>query len=151
MKTALKRFCCALALWVTLLANSALADAGQVTRVLHEFLAGVSDGRADVHEWFWADDLVYTSAAGERFGKDEVLAGSRQATAEPAPAYSAEDIDVRVHGDFAVVTFRLVASAGSAGRTEYYNTGILLLRDGAWQAVTWHATRRASAGQQPDD
>lgn len=35
------------------------------------------------------------------------------------------------------------ASGGMAdhGREEYYNTGVFRLKDGAWQAVTWHATK----------
>ena len=47
-----------------------------------EFLAGVSRNDAAVHDRFWADDLVYTRAAGERIGKADIL---RDAKAAPAP------------------------------------------------------------------
>ena len=39
-------------------------DFGEITAMLHTFLAGAGD--ANEHERFWADDLVYTSSEGTR-------------------------------------------------------------------------------------
>ena len=106
-------------------------DAGLDRR---QFDSGV-DERA-VHERFWADDLVYTSSSGSRFGKQQILDGIDGAdAAEPAPAYTAEDVDIRVYDDMAVVAFRLVATAADGSVEEYFNTGTFANRDGRWQAV----------------
>ncbi|HEX5789082.1 MAG TPA: nuclear transport factor 2 family protein [Woeseiaceae bacterium] len=123
-------------------------DNAALQALLDEFLANVAS--VEMHERFWADDLVYTSSSGTRTTKSAILADMRAAP-EPAagagsdesPAYAAEDVDIRVFGDAAVVAFRLVAEPGvdGAARTEYFNTGTFLERDGRWQAVAWQATR----------
>ena len=62
--------------------------------------------------------------------------------------YRAEDTDIRLFGDTAVIAFRLVAEPGSvnaggkqAEKTEFFNTGTFVKRDGKWQAVAWQATK----------
>lgn len=121
-------------------------DTRTLTRLLDEFLAGASVNDAAVHERFWAEELVYTSSAGERFGKRDILDGLR--AEEPGPAgpevvYSAEDVRVLLLGNTAVVAFRLLATAQGEGGavSQYLNTGTFLKRDGEWRAVAWQATR----------
>ena len=124
-------------------ARAAAPAAGELAALVKEFLAGVSRNDAAVHERFWADDLVYTRAAGERIGKADILRDVRSATSqpeEPASAYSAEDMSVRQYGDTAVVAFRLVARTGP-DTLRFFNTGTFVRRDGRWQAVAWQATR----------
>lgn len=122
---------------------SAVADEqAELERTLHAFLAA-ADERA-VHESFWADDLIYTSSSGERFGKADILAGFEEPAPEdasPAPDYSAEEVNLRMLGDLAVVTFRLVAEQDGQRIGEYFNTGVFRSEDGDWQAFTWQATR----------
>ena len=130
-----------------LLAQSPLAsEAEELTGLLHEFLANSSTRAA--HERFWADDLVYSSSAGLRFGKADILAGFDTADAEdtaPAMVYSGEEVDVRLYGDTAVVAFKLVGTPTNeeAGNDVlyYYNTGTFLKRDGVWKVVAWQATK----------
>ena len=108
--------------------------------LLQEFLAN-ADRRA-AHERFWAEDLVYTSSSGTRFGKAEILAGlSDDGIAAGEPVYSARDVDIRPYGDMAVVAFRLVATAADGSEEMYFNTGTFLCGDRGWQAVAWQATR----------
>ena len=130
-----------------LLAQSSLAsDVEELTGMLHEFLANSSSRAA--HERFWAVDLVYSSSAGLRFGKADILEGFDTANAEdaaPAVVYSGEEVDVRLYGDTAVVAFKLVGTptneeAGS-DVLYYYNTGTFLKRDGVWKVVAWQATK----------
>jgi len=119
-------------------------DVEEITAMLHTFLAGAGD--ADVHERFWADDLVYTSSNGTRFGKRDITA--RFATEEaddaedgPTVAYTGEDVNVQVFGTTAVVTFRLVGTPGDGSTvSRYFNTGTFLKRNGEWRVVAWQAT-----------
>lgn len=132
-------------------AQAAIAsDAEELTGMLQNFLATSHTQAA--HEDFWADDLVYSSSAGLRFGKADILAGYESSSDEaetddeaPTMVYSGEEVDVRVYGDMAVVAFKLVGTptneASEADVLYYYNTGTFLKRDGIWQVVAWQATR----------
>ena len=141
-----------LILALALVAQSAVAsDDEEITSMLHHFLAHSSTEAA--HQRFWADDLVYTSSAGLRFGKAEILAGyessgeeeAASGDEEPPMVYSGEEVDVRVYGDMAVVAFKLVGTptneAAGADVLYYYNTGTFLKRDDIWQVVAWQATK----------
>lgn len=122
-------------------------DADDLTQMLHEFLAGVSE--ATVHDRFWAEDLVYTSSAGTRTNKAEIMSGFGESDdgerEDAGPVYMAEDVQVKVYGTTAVVAFRLVATPadqyGEDAVLNYLNTGTFLKRDGIWQVVAWQATK----------
>ncbi|MGI9200763.1 MAG: nuclear transport factor 2 family protein [Woeseiaceae bacterium] len=120
----------------------------ELTALLHYFLANSNTEAA--HAKFWADDLVYTSSNGTRFGKDAIMEGfasggdDDEAPAEnegPTLVYTGEDVKVQVFGETAIVTFRLVGTPddGSAP-SEYFNSGTFVKRQGAWRAVSWQAT-----------
>lgn len=116
-------------------ANSAKQE---VTDTVNHFLATVS--AKATHQAFWAEDLIYTSSSGERFGKSKIVDGMKDgAVQEGVSPYSADDLTVRFHGDTAVVTFKLVFNDGESVKN-YFNTGVLIKRDNRWQAVTWQAT-----------
>jgi hypothetical protein len=122
---------------------SAIADNGDaLKRLLSEFLAGAHD--PTVHEAFWADDLVYTSSSGQRFGKQRImdeLADAPAVDESALPRYRGENVSVRIDGDVGVVTFRLVAEQPDGATTRYYNTGVFRLEHGQWRAFAWQATR----------
>ena len=123
-------------------------DAPELTKLLHDFLAGAGRNDAAMHERFWADDLIYTSALGVRRGKPEIMENVRSGEA-PKPedattVYTAEDVRIQQYGDTAIVAFRLVSTTDKAGAKElanYLNTGTFLKRDGKWQVVAWQATK----------
>ncbi len=150
--------CLALAGFLLSLSVPALGnDQAELARLLQDFLAGASENDAAVHDRFWAEDLIYTSSDGRRFGKAAIMDGLSEAgqTDDPEaatpPEYSARDVTIRVFGDTAVVTFRLVAEASGETVGEYFNTGVFRRRDPGWRAVTWQATRAAeAAGEAPD-
>jgi hypothetical protein len=127
----------------------AMAETDRLVALLHEFMAGASVNDAVMHERFWADELVYTSSSGARFGKAEILAGLVSPGEPSGVVYTAEEIDVRLHGEVAVVAFRLVARRAGERPEAFYNTGVFTLRGDAWRAVAWQATRIPSAEQQP--
>lgn len=132
-------------LLLTLAGVASAGDAEDLATLLDHFLAHASERTA--HEQFWADDLVYTSSSGTRTNKAEILQGFAQqdGSSADAPAYHAEDVDIRLYGDTAVVAFRLVAVAAKepGGSTEqhYLNTGTFIRREDGWRAVAWQATR----------
>ncbi len=147
-RTGRRRGAAAFVLWIGALAVAAAfagvdEDRRAITAMLTDFLANVGD--IAVHERFWADDLVYTSSGGARFGKQDILEGMRAAPPRdsdaPPAIYTGRDVDIRVYGDSAVLAFRLVATNGGDAPEEFFNTGTLVRRDGRWQVVAWQATR----------
>ena len=124
-------------------------DAAELTKLLHDFLAGAGKNDIAMHDRFWAEELVYTSALGRRKGKADIM---RELRAEPAATpkpdegitiYTAEEIGIQQYGDTAIVAFRLVATTDKSGTktvANYLNTGTFLKRNGKWQAVAWQAT-----------
>ncbi len=123
-------------------ADAAVADDhAELERLLHTFLEATNE--RPIHETFWAEDLIYTSSSGERFGKAEILAGFDEPDAEGSspPSYGAEDVTVRVMDDVAVVTFRLTADEAGKRVGEFFNTGVFRRAGETWQAFTWQATR----------
>ncbi len=115
----------------------------ELTALLQYFLE--NSGTEAAHAKFWADDLVYTSSNGTRFGKSDIMEGFAAEGADdgeaPSTVYSGEDVNVQVFGTTAVVTFRLVGTPDDASEiSQYYNSGTFLKRQGIWQAVSWQAT-----------
>src|SRR5438477_7603505 len=124
-------------------------DGPELTKLLRDFLAGAGRNDITMHERFWADDLIYTSALGRRKGKPDIMRELRAETAatpkpeEGTTVYSAEDIRIQRYGDTAIVAFRLVAITDKAGVKElknYLNTGTFLKRNGKWQVIAWQET-----------
>ncbi len=126
------------------------SDVDELTAILHEFLAAADEEQA--HARFWAEDLVYSSSAGLRFGKADIMAGfeitddSDDAAGDPpAIIYMGEEVDVRVYGDTAVVVFKLVGTptneSDEGSILNYFNTGTFVKRDGVWKVVAWQATK----------
>jgi hypothetical protein len=130
--------------------SAGASDVEELTSLLQDFLAN-SDKKA-AHQSFWAEDLVYSSSAGLRFGKADILAGfeatdGQEEAVDDAPAmvFSGEEVDVRLYDDMAVVAFKLVGKptheAVESDVLYYFNTGTFLKRDGVWQVVAWQATK----------
>jgi hypothetical protein len=131
-------------------------DAAELTALLNEFLDGASRNDPEIHNRFWADDLIYTGSTGRRVGKADIMidiyAIPPGETTETVTVYTAEDIRIQQYDDTAIVAFRLVATTEAGGIrevTNYYNTGTFVKRDGIWQAVGWQATKipKQSSGQ----
>lgn len=136
-------------------AQATAPDAGELTRLLNEFLAGAGRNDAAVHERFWAEDLIYTGSSGRRVGKADIMRDVRAAPApkagDPTTVYTAEDVRIQQYGDTAVVAFRLVgttALSGTIAVSKFLNTGTFLRRGGKWQAVSWQATKLPRASEE---
>ena len=56
-------------------------DAAELTVLLKSFLDGASRNDVAMHDRFWADDLIYTTSAGRRKGKADIMRDLRSAPA----------------------------------------------------------------------
>ena len=137
-----------LVLFLTLMPAALLAqqmtEEETLTELLYEFLEGASYNDAAVHDRFWAEDLIYTGSAGNRITKEDIMDGVEEnpdRSQEPEMAYHAEEIQIQLHGETAVVAFRLVGTERDGNVLQFYNTGTFVQRDGQWRAVAWQATR----------
>jgi len=115
--------------------------------LLTEFLDGASVNDFDIHDRFWAEDLIYTGSGGDRITKQDILNGlGEPADDEELAEYYSEEVDIKLYGDdAAVVAFKLVANIPlENGRFEtlnFYNTGTFVKRNNEWRAVAWQATQ----------
>jgi hypothetical protein len=131
----------------TLLALFLLLSAppeAELTAKLHEFMAGASVNDAAIHDTFWADDLIYTSSTGRRFGKKEIMDGFTTPPASSTTTYTADEIRIQVYDDVSIVAFRMTGvdvGASEPMTTFYLNSGTFVKRDGQWRVVNWQATR----------
>lgn len=114
-----------------------------LTQILHNFMEGASNNDKEIHNNFWAEDLIYTSSNGTRFGKAEIMDGFEREIAvseTPKTIFTAEEIQINVYNDMAVVAFKMKGTTGV--ELQYYlNSGTFLKRDGRWQVVNWQATK----------
>jgi len=121
-------------------------DGAALTALLKAFLDGTSD--PEVHDRFWANELIYTRSTGVRTNKEEILKGLRSSpppkATDPKTKYWAEEIVIHQYGKMAVVAFKLMIQTtrpdGTTGLTNNLNTGTFLKRNGRWQAVAWQST-----------
>src|SRR5687767_2954041 len=84
-------------------AQTPAPDGAELSRLLNEFLAGAGRNDVGIHDRFWADDLIYTRAAGARITKSELMQGVRSAppakAGDPVTVYSAEDVRIQQYGN----------------------------------------------------
>lgn len=150
---------CLLIILVLIISSTTFAqipapDAAELTKLLNDFLAGASSSDIQVHDRFWADDLIYTRSAGRRVTKADIMRDARSAPApkpgDPKTTFTAEDIRIQQYGTTAIVAFRLVATTERQGSTQIanlLNSGTFLKRDGKWQVVNWQSTRMPQSAE----
>lgn len=118
-------------------------DKMELEQMLHTFMDGASKNDSLIHANFWAEDLIYTSSNGTRFGKKKIMNSfnSNQETKieSPSTKYTAEEIIIQQYENTAIVAFKMKAVSDST--IQYYlNSGTFLKRNGKWQVVNWQAT-----------
>ena len=122
-------------------------DKAELTALLAEFLDGATRNDAAIHNKYWADELIYTSSGGTRFGKAELMQSvTSRGMLKPDEidtVYSSEDVRIMQYGDTAVVAFVLVGRSGKDTK-RYLNSGTFVRKNGQWQAVNWQATIKAN-------
>jgi len=103
-------------------AATAATPHDEIASLLNEFLTRVDD--IAMHERFWAEDLVYVSAAGVVRSKAEVDQ-SYDTSMKAAREMAAAGVDIIMLGGVPINLSR----------------GAFVKRDGRWQVVSWQATR----------
>lgn len=127
-----------------LFVNAQVEDEKAISELVNTFLEKVDS--KEMHDRFWAEDLIYTSSSGKRHGKKTIMSGfSNEAEDSSAngPTYTAEEMNVRVFNDMAVVTFKLVSMNEKKERMEYLNSGTFIKRNNEWEVINWQATKAA--------
>lgn len=123
--------------------NQQSQEINTLTKMLHNFMEGASNNDKEIHNNFWAEDLIYTSSNGTRFGKAQIMAGfegETEVSEIPKTIFTAEEIQINIYDDMAVVVFKMKGTTGE--ELQYYlNSGTFLKRDGLWQVVNWQATK----------
>ncbi|MFU8784426.1 nuclear transport factor 2 family protein [Aliidiomarina sp.] len=135
--------------WLSILllaaATTVYAGEDEIIVAIDQFLYGASVNDATIHDQFWAEELIYTSSSGSRFGKTELMAGMEgtMPTSEENVTtwFTASNPHINYVEGVAIANFVLVAS-NPAGEVQnrYYNTGVFVFRDMRWQAINWNAT-----------
>ncbi len=132
-------------LFSVILVTPAFAKA-ELTALLSEFLDGATRNDPAIHNKYWAEDLIYTSSAGKRFGKAELMQSvSSRGELKPSEIgmrYSSEDVQILQYGDTAVVAFTLVGISDTEP-LRFLNSGTFIRKNGQWQAINWQATKKA--------
>lgn len=116
--------------------------------LLNQFLENTDS--KEMHDRFWAEDLIYTSSDGKRFGKSEIMKSFKTEPEEESkkpkdnsdkPSYSGEDVQINIYGNTAIVAFKLIGISSDGTLMEYLNSGTFLKRNNQWQVVNWQATK----------
>ncbi len=125
----------------------------QVEKLVRDFLSGAAKNDTAAHERFWSDDVIYTTSTGIVRTKAEILKNVKEASPkDPKTTYDAEDMTIHDYGDFAVVSFRLVAHGEVEGKPPvrtFRNTGTVRKINGQWKVVAWQATKIEAAKTEP--
>ena len=116
------------------------ADLDALGKLNEAYIAAVRQADAVGFESLLAADFLCTMADGSLLDRAQFLDGV--AKAAKLPSLQAHDVNIRVMGDVAIIhagtTFELADGMSKTGRY----TDIWAKRDGRWQAVAAHVTRK---------
>jgi hypothetical protein len=99
-----------------------------------------------------ADEFVFTGSNGATFTKKEDLEGLKEPASPDSrlQAYDVSELRIKLYGDAAVVTGKVVTKGLSKGKeytSESRFTDVFVWRDGRWQIVAGHSSRLAPPRQ----
>ncbi len=114
----------------------------EIIRLERERLEAYARAAREAFDRIVADDFTMTHSDGSIFDKAQERGVLRPSTAaRPLPTLTTEDIRVRVYGDAAVITGRLVEQGERVGRVSLRFTNTYIRRQGRWQIVAGQLTR----------
>ena len=110
--------------------------------LFNEFTVASRTLDASVFDRLLAKDFIETNPNGQMINKDQIIRSIRKGVVD---SYEVEDLKTRVFGDAAVMTFRfnIKAQGQEEGfNGQYFETLVWVKRDGLWQIVAAHVSRR---------
>ena len=121
-------------------------EAPQAAVSRHEAQRFQAQQAADVQalDHLLAPDLSYAHSSGKVDTKASFIEGIRAGTLRYVTIAPAEDVDVRIYDNTAVVTGHLhltVVISGQEVKLHLRYTDVWVRRSGSWQMVAWHSTR----------
>jgi ketosteroid isomerase-like protein len=126
---------------VTLAQSNKVADVNtetekEVIQAVHDISEAWAKNDLPTLERLVADDYTHTDISGKVQDRDEWLADVRSRAARgKVSQLEFEDIKVRIYGDVAVVTGRVIWRSGSIGflKLPLCSTQVLIKKNGQWQ------------------
>ena len=89
------------------------------------------------------DEFYIVRARGVLQAKQEMMGEAANDSSGRKRRFNDEDVDIRIYGDAAVVrTCVAVHEPTGEVRGHFWNTKVLVLREGQWKCVAWHVTRK---------
>ena len=118
------------------------ADVRALTRLETQWNDGHLFGDASALDRLWADEFVATVPKMTTLAKQDALAFLRSGRMKFV-RYESSDLVVRVYGDAAVVTGRVLRTRELAGKPtldDWRFTKVYVRRAGHWRVVAFHAS-----------
>lgn len=120
------------------LAADAAADQQAVAGLVDKMNAAAKAGDEATLKTLMHDDLVYVHSDGRPENKAEAIA----AMIKTKPEYSVSGVKVRVHGNAAVLTGKMVAKLDGGARTLNLDVMMTWIKAGkSWQLLGRHTSR----------
>ena len=116
-----------------------------IRKLVNERDQAIQSGDIAAIERIYADDYISTNASGLMRTKAEVIEDLKSGALK-IESIASDDINVRDHGDTAIVTGRTTTKGQDRGRdvsSQNRFTQVYLRRNGRWQIVVFHFTRIA--------
>lgn len=102
-------------------------------------------GDAKTLDSLWAEDLIITVPKMPVMNKQQTLGVWRTGRIS-FKRYETSDVQIRVYGDAAVITGRLLRArevSGQQMQDDWRFTKLYVRKSGQWKVVTWHASESA--------
>ncbi len=119
-----------------------LRDSTELARLEVEWNEAHLRGDPDVLDRLWAEDLIVTVPSMRAMSKAESLAFARSGRMR-FQRYETSSLQIRIHGDAAIVTGQLDRVRELHGRMveDYWQfTKVYTRQDGNWRVVAFHAS-----------
>ena len=115
-------------------------DLDQLTALNRDYIASVQNSDVKRFDEILSDDFLCSMGDGSLLDRQAFL----DQTAKPVTIRNlqAHDVNVRLMGDFAIIHARTSYTTTDGAQSEGRYTDVWARRNGRWQAVSAHVTRK---------
>jgi len=118
--------------------NADAAAEQEVRQTIKKYRTALLQKDAATLEQIWTDDYTFTNGAGETHTKAERLAHLKSGATSLDSISEAEDMKVRIHGNVAVVTSRVIIKGQYSGKRasgQYRSINVWVKGAAGWQLI----------------